>query len=91
MFTRSSEYDTMLADAILVFKSTVKLAIGDASSSQANAFFIKTKIIGLEIFETVLENPKQVLTTHKEFINIIRTQLCDGLLRHVVNVVNTEN
>ena len=31
------------------------------------------------------------MTTRREFIDVIKNQLCDGLLRHVVNVVNTEN
>jgi brefeldin A-inhibited guanine nucleotide-exchange protein len=41
---------------------------------------MRTKIIGLELILFVLEKPKKSLF-RKEFIEVIKNQLCDGLLR----------
>jgi len=41
-----------------VFRSIVKLAVGDAQNGQLNRFVIKTKLIGLELILTVLSAPK---------------------------------
>jgi hypothetical protein len=72
VFTRAKDYDLTFTDAYLVFRSTVKLAIGDAAANNPNQFFIKTKLIGLEIFQTVLANPKPALTQRQEFIDVIK-------------------
>lgn len=75
-----------MTDAHLVFRSIVKLATGDAvNNGQLNRFAIKTKILGLEFILTVLSNPKPPLLTKKEFIDVIKNQLCDGLLRYSVS------
>lgn len=73
MFSRSKEATLALTDAHLVFRSIVKLAIGDAQSNQLNRFVIKTKLIGLELIYTVLSAPKQALMTKREFIDVIKT------------------
>ena len=85
-FVRSKEASIALTDAHLVFRSIVKLATGDAvNNGQLNRFAIKTKILGLEFILTVLSNPKPPLLTKKEFIDVIKNQLCDGLLRYSVS------
>jgi hypothetical protein len=73
VFSRSKEATLALTDAHLVFRSIVKLAIGDAQSNQLNRFVIKTKLIGLELIYTVLSAPKQALITKREFIDVIKT------------------
>lgn len=45
---------------------------------------MRTKIIGLELILFVLERPKQALF-RKEFVDVIKNQLCDGLLRYSVS------
>lgn len=74
-----------------MFKSTVRLAIDDSVRSNSNVHYIKTKTLGLEILKTVLAHPKPALTQRSAFIEVIKTQLCDGLVKHVVNVINSEN
>jgi brefeldin A-inhibited guanine nucleotide-exchange protein len=46
---------------------------------------MRTKIIGLELILTVLSAPKQALLQKKEFIDVIKNTLCDGLLRYSVS------
>lgn len=46
---------------------------------------MRTKIIGLELILTVLSAPKQALLEKKEFIDVIKNTLCDGLLRYSVS------
>jgi len=41
---------------------------------------MRTKIIGLELILFVLERPKKSLF-RKEFVEVIKNSLCDGLLR----------
>lgn len=84
-FSKGKEANLALTDAHLVFRSIVKLAIGDAQNGQLNRFAIKTKLIGLELIHTVLSQPKQALLTRREFIDVIKNVLCDGLLRYSVS------
>jgi len=46
---------------------------------------MRTKIIGLELILTVLSEPKHALLHRKEFIDVIKNTLCDGLLRYSVS------
>jgi len=46
---------------------------------------MRTKIIGLELILTVLSAPKQALLEKKEFFDVIKNTLCDGLLRYSVS------
>lgn len=85
-FSKGKEANLALTDAHLVFRSIVKLAIGDAQNGQLNnRFAIKTKLIGLELIKNVLSQPKQALLTRREFIDVIKNVLCDGLLRYSVS------
>ena len=49
-----------------------------------NQFAMRSKIIGLELILTVLKKPGPIFLARKEFIEIIRTNLCDGLLKYCV-------
>ena len=55
---KSSEAKLALTDAHLVFRSIVKLSIGDGQNTSVNRFAMRTKIIGLELILTVLSAPK---------------------------------
>lgn len=85
VFTRPKEASIPLTDAHLVFRSIVRLAVGDANNGQLNRFAIKTKLIGLELILGVLSEPKAALTQRKEFIEVIKSSLCEGLLRYSVS------
>ena len=41
--------------------------------------------MGLELILNVVEKPGNAFLTHPQFIKIIRTSLCDGLLKHCVS------
>ena len=65
----------------------MKLSIGDHIQSrdqQINRFAMRTKIIGLELILFVLEKPKKTLFK-KDFVDVIKNTLCDGLLRFSVS------
>lgn len=85
VFTRPKEAQIPLTDAHLVFRSIVRLAVGDAGNGQLNRFAVKTKLIGLELILGVLSEPKAALTQRKEFIEVIKQSLCEGLLRYSVS------
>ena len=74
VFSRSKEATQALIDAHLIFRSIVKLAVGDTQNSQKqlNLYEHKTRVLGLELIQSVLQSPKQVMTTKKEFIEVIR-------------------
>jgi uncharacterized protein YchJ len=82
---RSKEAAIALTDAHLVFRSIVRLAQNDTNDLKLNRYAMKTKLIGLELILTVLTNPKQALLTRKEFIDVIKNQLCDNLLKFSVS------
>ena len=46
---------------------------------------MRTKILGLELILAVLEKPGTTFLNRKEFIDIIRGTLCDGLLKYSVS------
>ena len=46
---------------------------------------MRTKIIGLELILTVLKKPGATFLNRKEFIEIIKSSLCDGLLKYSVS------
>ena len=75
-------------DALLVFKSILKLSMRDvpANTAQMNAFAMRTKVIGLELILTVLGKPGPTFLDAKEpFIDLIKNSLCDGLLKYSVS------
>ena len=85
----SEEAQTALQDAILVFRSIVKLSVeGEKkpeSDQQISYYVIRAQIIGLELIQAILEKPKPSFLQKKEFIWIIKNHLCDGLLRYSVS------
>ena len=86
-FCKMDDARLAFSDAHLVFRSIVKLSIGDHIQSrdqQVNRFAMRTKIIGLELILFVLQNPRQALF-RKEFTDVIKNTLCDGLLRYSVS------
>jgi len=88
-FVISEEAETALQDAILVFRSIVKLSVeGEKkpeSDKQISYYVIRAQIIGLELILAILEKPKPSFLAKKEFIWIIKNHLCDGLLRYSVS------
>jgi brefeldin A-inhibited guanine nucleotide-exchange protein len=88
-FNKLDEANLAYTDAILVFRSIVKLSVGgdgnQAANQQVNPFAMRTKIIGLELILAVLEKPKQPFLTKKAFIDEIKNRLCEGLLRYSVS------
>lgn len=50
---------------------------------------MRTNIIGLELILAVLEKPKQPFLNKKAFIDVIKNNLCDGLLRYSVSTEKT--
>lgn len=46
---------------------------------------MRTILLGLELIHTVLEKPKPSLVNKKAFVDVIKTTLCDGLLRFSVS------
>lgn len=71
-------------DAILLFKSICKLFI-KADPTNVNTYSLKSQIMGLELILNVVEKPGPAFLTRPEFINIIKTSLCNGLLKHCVS------
>lgn len=50
-----------------------------------NTYTLKSQIMGLELILNVVEKPGATFLTRPEFINIIKTSLCKGLLKHCVS------
>ena len=71
-------------DAILLFKSICKLFI-KADPNNMSTYSLKSQIMGLELILNVVEKPGPTFLTRPEFINIIKTSLCSGLLKHCVS------
>jgi brefeldin A-inhibited guanine nucleotide-exchange protein len=92
-FHKRDEASLAFTDAILVFRSIVRLSVGGdsnlQSNQQVNPIAMRTKIIGLELILTVLEKPKQSFLTKKAFIDEIKNKLCEGLLRYSVSSEKT--
>jgi len=71
-------------DAIFLFKSICKMFM-KSEASIMNNLTLKSQIMGLELILNVVEKPGASFLTRPEFINIIKTSLCNGLLRHCVS------
>lgn len=71
-------------DAIILFKSIWTLFL-KADPSNMNTYTLKSQIMGLELILNVVEKPGATFLTRPEFINIIKTSLCKGLLKHWVS------
>jgi len=88
-FKLKAEAETALQDAILVFRSIVRLSVEGEKKQEADKqmsyYVIRAQIIGLELILAILEKPKPSFLHKKEFIWIIKNTLCDGLLRYSVS------
>ena len=71
-------------DAVIVFKSICKLCLKDVPSNM-NTFTMSSKILGLELILSVVQNPGPSFLSRKDFTDIIRETLCDGLIKHSVS------
>mmetsp|Transcript_11816 Transcript_11816/g.13406 ORF Transcript_11816/g.13406 Transcript_11816/m.13406 type:complete len:217 (+) Transcript_11816:1240-1890(+) len=71
-------------DAIILFKSICTLFL-KADSSNMNTYTLKSQIMGLELILNVVEKPGATFLTRPEFISIIKSSLCKGLLKHCVS------
>ena len=80
----NEEMKRHFTDAILLFKSICKLFIKEEAVNMTN-YTQKSQIMGLELILNVVEKPGATFLTRPEFINIIKTSLCNGLLRHWVS------
>lgn len=80
----NEEMKRHFTDAILLFKSICKLFM-KAETTNMNTYTLKSQIMGLELILNVVEKPGATFLTRPEFINIIKTSLCNGLLRHCVS------
>lgn len=77
----NEEMKRHFTDAILLFKSICKLFM-KADPTNMNTYTLKSQIMGLELILNVVEKPGATFLTRPEFINIIKTSLCNGLLKH---------
>ena len=96
-FYNTDEARRYFTDALIVFKSICKLCLKDVpnqaagssfglgsfggQSSMMNTFTMRSKILGLELILAVVERPGTTFLNSKEFVNIIKDTLCDGLLK----------
>jgi Sec7-like guanine-nucleotide exchange factor len=71
-----------LNDACVIFRSICKLSIKDISNP---VYTLKSKILSLELILSVLDNPGPVFSARREFLSIIRSTLCESLLKNSVN------
>jgi brefeldin A-inhibited guanine nucleotide-exchange protein len=56
-----------------------------ADPTNMSTYTLKSQIMGLELILNVVEKPGATFLTRPEFINIIKTSLCNGLLKHCVS------
>ena len=84
-FYNSEEARRYFTDAITVFKSICKLCLKDIPNQNINTFTMRSKILGLELILAVVEKPGNTFLNRKEFIDIIKDTLCDGLLKYSVS------
>jgi len=84
-FHNSEEARRYFTDAVIVFKSISKLCLKEIPNQNVNTLTMRSKILGLELILAVLEKPGTTLLNRKEFIEIIKEILCDGLLKYSVS------
>ncbi len=68
-----------LSDTQNIFAFLCKLVNSSIDSNEANN--TKAKLIALELINSILEKPGSIFTSNREFINIIKSDLIEGLLR----------
>jgi len=50
-----------------------------------NTFTIRSKVLGLELILAVVEKPGTLFLTRKEFVEIVKHTLCNGLIKYCVS------
>jgi brefeldin A-inhibited guanine nucleotide-exchange protein len=68
-----------LSDAQNIFAFLCKLVNSSIDSNEANN--TKAKLIALELILNIFEKPGNIFTSNREFINIIKADLIEGLLK----------
>jgi hypothetical protein len=84
-FYNSEEARRYFTDAVIVFKSICKLCLKEIPSSNVNTFTIRSKVLGLELILAVVEKPGTLFLTRKEFVEIVKHTLCNGLIKYCVS------
>ena len=82
---QTEEIKRHVQDAVMIFKSICKMFNKSESSSTMSSYTLKSQIMGLELILNVVNNPGPALIQRQEFIKIVKTLLCDGLLKHCVS------
>lgn len=80
------EINEYMNDAVIIFRSICKLSNKEIPNSLPS-FTLRSKVLSLDLILAVVDNPGPVLSSRKEFIEIIRSILCESL---VANSLNSE-
>jgi len=81
-FFNSEEAKRYFTDALIVFKSICKLCLKEIPNQSISTFTMRSKVLGLELILAVVEKPGTTFVNRKEFIDVIKDTLCDGLLKY---------
>jgi brefeldin A-inhibited guanine nucleotide-exchange protein len=84
----SEEDNDYLHDATVLFRSICKLSLKELSNASA-VYTMKSKILSLELILAIVDNPGPVFISRKAFIDIIRHNLCESLLKNTVSSEKT--
>ena len=84
-FYSSEEARRYFTDAVIVFKSICKLCLKEIPAQNVNTFTMKSKILGLELILAVVEKPGTLFLTRKDFVEIVKHTLCNGLIKYCVS------
>ena len=71
-------------DAILIFRQFCKFSLRDLENTNTQVI-MRAKVLSLEQIFAVIENPGHNLSSRKEFIDIIKNNLCESLLTNSVS------
>jgi brefeldin A-inhibited guanine nucleotide-exchange protein len=73
-----------LNDAIIIFRSICKLSLKELSNPMT-VYTMKSKILSLELIFAVVDNPGTIFGSRKEFVDIIRSNLCESLIKNSIS------
>jgi brefeldin A-inhibited guanine nucleotide-exchange protein len=73
-----------LNDAIIIFRSICKLSLKELSNPMT-VYTMKSKILSLELILAVVDNPGPIFSSRKEFVDIIRSNLCESLIKNSIS------
>ena len=74
--------DPLTKDALLVFNKLCQLLQNpDLDRKLENVYDVKKVLLGLDLIHSCLESPGQVFTTRREFVLVVRDQLCNALIK----------